>query len=63
MLPGPIGGGALSFGKRQRATGFDFPAALPVAVEQTQLHVAPTVEVLGGRTDHGLAVGGGCQFA
>ncbi|MNF93669.1 hypothetical protein D3C84_763530 [compost metagenome] len=63
MLPGPIGGGAFGFGEFQRATGFDFPARLTVAIEQAQLHVFPAVEVLRGGADHGLAVGGGGEFA
>ncbi|MNO97745.1 hypothetical protein D3C76_894650 [compost metagenome] len=63
VLPGPIGGGAFGFGEFQRATGFDFPAVRSVAVEQAQLYIIPAVEVLGCRADHGLAIGGGGEFA
>ena len=63
MLPGPIGGGALGFGELQRPTGFDFPAALTIAIEQAQFQVGPAVEVLRRSADHSLTVGGGGEFA
>lgn len=42
MLPGPVGGGAFSFGEGQRATGLDLPAALSIAIDQAQVELVPT---------------------
>ena len=63
MLPGPVGGGAFSFGEGQRATGLDLPAALSIAIDQAQIELVPTLQMVGGGTDDSLAVGGSGELA
>ncbi|MNM67889.1 hypothetical protein D3C81_794330 [compost metagenome] len=61
VLPGPFGSGAFVVAQRIGFAAGQAQQALAITFEQAHLQVMPAVEVLAGRVEHGLAVGGDGQ--